>query len=81
MADVGFGLEAAARRFGLDFIALLRERYFFACEAAAVNKSLLRNVVALLRGAELRAVINALPGYDGQLTGSVIELEQAFGAT
>jgi molybdate-binding protein len=80
MADVGFGLEAAARRFGLDFIALLRERYFFACEAAAVNKALLRNVVALLRGAELRAVINALPGYDDQLTGTVIELEQAFGA-
>jgi molybdate transport repressor ModE-like protein len=79
MADVGFGLEAAARRFGLDFIALLRERYFFACEAAAVNKSLLRNVVALLRGEELRAVIDALPGYDGQLTGTVIELEQAFG--
>jgi molybdate transport repressor ModE-like protein len=80
MADVGFGLEAAARRFGLDFIALLRERYFFACEAAAVNKALLRNVVTLLRGAEMRAVINALPGYDGQLTGTVIELEQAFGA-
>jgi len=80
MADVGFGLEAAARRFGLDFIALLRERYFFACEAAAVNKALLRNVVALLRGEELRAVIDALPGYDGQLTGTVIELEQAFGA-
>ncbi len=80
MADVGFGLEAAARRFGLDFIALLRERYFFACEAAAVSKPLVRNVVALLRGQELRAVIDALPGYDGQLIGTVIELEQAFGA-
>jgi molybdate-binding protein len=80
MADVGFGLEAAARRFGLDFIALLRERYFFGCEAVAVNKTLVRNVVMLLRGAEMRAVIDALPGYDGQLTGTVIELEQAFGA-
>ncbi len=79
MADVGFGLEAAARRFGLDFVALLRERYFFACEAASVNKALLRNVVELLRGVEMRAVINALPGYDGQNAGSVIELEQAFG--
>jgi hypothetical protein len=45
-----------------------------------VNKTLLRNVVMLLRGAEMRAVIDALPGYDGQLTGTVIELEQAFGA-
>ena len=80
MADVGFGLEAAARRFGLDFIALLRERYFFACEAAAVSKAGLRSVLTLLRGDQMRAVIDALPGYDSRLTGTVIELEQAFGA-
>jgi molybdate transport repressor ModE-like protein len=80
MADIGFGLEAAARRFGLDFIPLLRERYFFGCEAGAVDRALVRNVVALLRGQQMRAVIDALPGYDSQLTGTVIELEQAFGA-
>ena len=80
MADVGFGLEAAARRFGLDFIALLRERYFFACEASAVGKSVLRNVLTLLRGEQMREVIDALPGYDSRLTGTVIELEEAFGA-
>jgi molybdate transport repressor ModE-like protein len=80
MADVGFGLEAAARRFGLDFIPLTRERYFFACESAAVNKALLRQLVTLLRGDEMRAVIDGLPGYDGRLTGAVLELEQAFGA-
>ena len=80
MADVGFGLEAAARRFALDFIPLLRERYFFGCEAVAVNKALLRNVVTLLRGEPMRSVINALPGYDGHNAGTVIELEQAFGA-
>jgi molybdate transport repressor ModE-like protein len=80
MADVGFGLEAAARRFGLDFIALLRERYFFGCEAAAVGKSMLRNVLTLLRGDQMRAVIDALPGYDGRLTGTVVELEEAFDA-
>jgi molybdate transport repressor ModE-like protein len=80
MADVGFGLEAAARRFGLDFIALLRERYFFVCEAAAVAKSGLRTVLTLLRGDQMRGVIDALPGYDSRLTGTVIELERAFGA-
>jgi len=80
MADVGFGLEAAARRFGLDFIALLREGYFFGCESAAVNKAMLRDVLTLLRGEQMRAVIDALPGYDGQLTGTVVELEEAFGA-
>jgi len=80
MADVGFGLETAARRFGLDFIALLRERYFFASEAAAIGKPLLRHVVALLKSAALRSVIDALPGYDGHIAGSVIGLKEAFGA-
>jgi len=79
MADVGFGLETAARRFGLEFIGLLRERYFFACDTAAVGKSPLRDVVNLLRGSDMRAVIDALPGYDSRITGTVIELEQAFG--
>jgi molybdate-binding protein len=79
MADVGFGLEAAARRFGLDFISLLRERYFFACETGAVGKAPLRGVIDLLRGAEMRHCIDALPGYDSRMTGTVLELEQAFG--
>jgi putative molybdopterin biosynthesis protein len=34
MADVGFGLETAARRFGLEFIPLAQEHCLFACEAA-----------------------------------------------
>ena len=32
MADVGFGVETAARRFGLGFVPVLKERYFFAIE-------------------------------------------------
>ena len=31
MADASFGVEAAARQFGLDFIRLLTEDYFFVC--------------------------------------------------
>jgi len=34
MADVSFGVEAAARQFGLDFIRLLTEDYFFVCKRA-----------------------------------------------
>ena len=41
---------------------------------------MLRDVLTLLRGDQMRAVIDALPGYDGRLTGTVVELEQAFGA-
>jgi len=78
MADAGFGLETAARRFNLDFIPLLRERYFFGCEQAAIERPALRNVVRLLRGRELREVIDALPGYNGRIAGRVVTLDEAF---
>jgi molybdate transport repressor ModE-like protein len=79
MADVGFGLETAARRFGLDFLPILRERYFFACESAAIEGAPLRLVLRLLRSAEFRAIVDALPGYDGRITGTVVTVQQAFG--
>ncbi len=78
MADVGFGLEAAARRFGLDFLPVLRERYFFACEAAALETAPLKLVLRILRSAAFRAAVDALPGYDGRITGIVVPVQQAF---
>jgi molybdate transport repressor ModE-like protein len=78
MADVGFGLEAAARRFGLEFVPVLRERYFFACETASLDKPALKTVLRLLRGEELRRTVDALPGYDGSILGKVVTLEEAF---
>jgi len=81
MADVGFGLETAARTLRAGFHrAAARAGTSSGARRRRSPSRCLRNVVALLRGAELRAVINALPGYDDQLTGTVIELEQAFGA-
>lgn len=78
MAAVGFGLETAARRFGLDFLPILKERYFFACEAAAIERPPLHLVLRLLRSAEFRAVVDALPGYDGGIPGTVVPVQQAF---
>ncbi|HUN90896.1 MAG TPA: substrate-binding domain-containing protein [Burkholderiaceae bacterium] len=80
MADAGFGLEIGARRFNLDFVPLLRERYFFACEQAAIERPALRNVVRLLRSREMREIIDALPGYDSRIAGRVVTLDEAFSA-
>lgn len=81
MADVGFGLETAARRFGLDFLPILRERYFFACEAAAIERPPLKLVLRLMRSAEFRAVVDTLPGYEGRTAGTVVPVQQAFART
>ena len=34
MADVGFGVEPAAHHFGLDFVPIVDEDYYFACDRA-----------------------------------------------
>jgi len=78
MADVGFGVETAARRFGLGFVPVLKERYFFAIEQKMLQSPGLARAVAALRSESFRERVDALPGYDAALTGTVLTLEQAF---
>ena len=78
MADAGFGVETPAQRFGLDFLPLISERYFFACRADAIDAPTMQPVLEELRSAEFRAVINALPGYDAMASGQVMRVNEAF---
>jgi molybdate transport repressor ModE-like protein len=78
MADVGFGVETPAQRFGLDFLPLISERYFFACRSETLASPTMQPVLAELRSADFRAVINALPGYDAMASGQVMSLAEAF---
>lgn len=79
MADVGFGVGTAAAHFGLDFIPLVSERYFFALPLAALDEPLIRQMVAVLQSAAYKQVVNALPGYDASHTGTICSLAEAFG--
>ena len=78
MADVGFGVETAARRFDLDFIPVIRERYFLACHASALDTPLLTSAQAAMAGGAFREVLSALPGYDGALSGDRLDLHFLF---
>ena len=78
MADVGIGVETAAERFGLHFLPLLRERYFFAMSRSASAQPAMKQALGLLRSAPVRASIAALKGYDAGRTGRVLELGVAF---
>jgi len=80
MADAGFGLETPAQRFGLDYIPILRERYFFLCPRAIYETPALDRVLAILRSNEFRKIANALPGYDAEHCGRVLDLHDAFPA-
>ena len=79
MADVGFGVQTAAERFKLDFIPLVRERYFFAVNAEMLEQPQMKQLVSVLRSSDFRAVVNQLPGYDATDTGKILTLSEAFG--
>ena len=50
MADAAFGVEAAARQFGLDFVRLLTEDYFFVCRRAFLETEPMRRILDIMKG-------------------------------
>ncbi|MBV8918075.1 MAG: hypothetical protein JOZ76_08245 [Bradyrhizobium sp.] len=62
MADVSFGVEAAARQFELDFVRLPTEDYFFVCRQIFLETEPMRRVLDIMRGGGFHRAIAALPG-------------------
>ena len=77
-ADVGLGVETAARQFDLDFVPILTERYFFLCARATLDDPRFEEVLAFLKNARFQAEVSKLPGYDASAMGSVMDIQQAF---
>ncbi|MES2739790.1 MAG: substrate-binding domain-containing protein [Pseudomonadota bacterium] len=75
MADVSFGVEAAARRFELDFIPIVGEEYFLGCEMKTVDEASVGAVREIMLGQRFRAAVNGLAGYQGGLSGTVLTLD------
>jgi molybdate-binding protein len=77
MADVGFGVEPAARQFKLDFLPVVKERYMFACRNESLGLAPVKELIALLQGPEFRRVIGPVPGYTLDNPGEVTEFKDA----
>lgn len=77
-ADVGLGVETAARRFDLDFVPLLTERYFFLCAETTLADPRFAEVLAFLRNARFHAEVSKLPGYDASAMGSIMDIPSTF---
>ncbi len=78
LADVGMGVETAARRFHLGFVPILNERYFLTCRADALASPSIAQVLEILRSAEFLAAVSALPGLDAIGAGTVTTVAEAF---
>jgi putative molybdopterin biosynthesis protein len=72
-ADAGFGLEAAARQFGLAFVPVVEERYLFACRRAALRHSLVQRLRDLLGSPATARTIGRLAGYTLDRPGQLLE--------
>ncbi|MGB1239069.1 MAG: substrate-binding domain-containing protein [Pseudomonadales bacterium] len=75
MADVGFGVEAAARQFGLDFIELCHEDYLLACHQRTLEQEAMQRFLQAIRTAEFQQQVGALAGYNPQLCGTVVGVD------
>jgi len=74
VADCGFGIRAAAARFGLHFIPLAKENYFLALRAEDLGTEPVQALLEIMRGEDFHRRLEALPGYDPQGTGEVCPL-------
>ncbi|QQP96147.1 substrate-binding domain-containing protein [Lysobacter enzymogenes] len=78
MADAGFGLETPARRYGLEFVPVATEHYFFLARASTLDSPALAETLAILRSERFRSELGRLPGYDAGRCGEVQDLVEAF---
>lgn len=78
MADVCFGVEAAARQFDLDFVRLLTEDYVFVCVRQQLESEPFRRILAVLRDKDFHAALATLPGYAPKDAGVVKSVRDVF---
>ncbi len=71
-ADVGLGIMAAARALGLDFIALLPERYDLVVPESTFADPRFQTLLAVIRSREFQEAAAALGGYDLKDCGQIL---------
>jgi molybdate-binding protein len=78
LADVGFGVQAAAQQFGLGFVPVATERYFLICRQETLEHPAVRDLLALLRSDAFNEVLATLPGYAADRPGEVTTILDAL---
>jgi molybdate transport repressor ModE-like protein len=77
-ADAGFGVHAAAAELGLDFVPVLRERYWLAVRERTLATPAAQKLLEALSGKPFARIARRFPGYDFGGAGSVVPVEEAF---
>ena len=77
-ADLGLGIEAAAREFGLEFRPLVEEDYYLVCLKSALDSPAVQALRATLASPAWAMALQTLPGYGVQQAGEVLSLTRAL---
>lgn len=78
MADCGFGVEAAARQFNLDFIPVISEDYLMICHERSLEQAALMRFLEQIRSPAFLNKVTELAGYSAQNCGVVESLSESF---
>lgn len=78
MADVGMGVEPAARQFGLDFLPETSEHYLLACHSRTLKQEAMVRLLDIIRADEFRNAVRALPGYAPDDSGQIVKIGEIF---
>ncbi|HEU4659753.1 MAG TPA: substrate-binding domain-containing protein [Pseudolabrys sp.] len=72
VADVGIGVEAAARKLRMDFVPLFAEDYFLLAKKETIEHPNVKAIVSVLKSPDFSALVGTIPGYDASRAGEVI---------
>lgn len=70
-ADLGLGIEAAARAYGLDFLPVSREKYDLVIPIAKYSSKLISPLLAIINSDDFKKTVVNVSGYDTSQTGAV----------
>lgn len=72
MADVGVGIEKAAKIVGIDFVPLMTEQYDLVILKNSESERLISTVKGILSSHQFQSEVNSLGDYDTSKTGNII---------
>jgi putative molybdopterin biosynthesis protein len=73
-ADAGFGVQAAAVELGLDFVPVLRERYWLAMRSRTAATPAAQRLLEALSGKPLSRIARGFVGYDDAGARAVVQM-------
>ena len=78
VADVGMGIEAAARRLKLDFIPIFVEDYYLLGKRETVERADVEGIVSILKSHNFAELVRGIPGYDAFRPGEIVNVSDVF---